>query len=123
MSSALPLEVMVIAVLLRGEYRRYPFIFIYCVVDLLTTVLEIQPAMAAGTNPAAMRRWAQIYWDNERIMQVLVFLLVISLVYDATAHLRSRRTLLTAIVGGTVLFAAISFWIHYDPDRCRWADT
>src|ERR1039458_2618832 len=41
-----PLELMVIAALLRGEYRRYPFIFLYAVVDLLTTILEIQPSMA-----------------------------------------------------------------------------
>jgi len=114
---ALPLEVLVITALLRGEYRRYPMIFIYCVVDLITTVIEIQPAMAARTNPAAMKQWAQIYWYNERIMQVLVFLLVISLVYYATAHMRPRRTLLAAIIGGTALVAAVSFWIHYDPTQ------
>ena len=41
-------------------------------------------------------------------MQVLVLLLVITLVYIATKHFRSRRTLLTAIVCGTMLVAAIS---------------
>ena len=57
-----------------------------------------------------------MFWINERIMQVLVFLLVISLVYDATEHLRPRRTLLTGIVCGTMLVAAISFLYHYyDP--------
>ena len=49
-------------------------------------------------------------------MQVVAFLLVISLVYSATKHLRPRRTLLTGIICGTVLVAAISFWIHYDPN-------
>jgi hypothetical protein len=110
-----PLELMVVAVLLRGEYRRYPFIFLYAVVDLLTTILEIQPSLAYSSGtPEAKHHWAQMFWINERIMQVLVFLLVISLVYSATQHLRPRRTLLTGIICGTLLVAAISFWAHYD---------
>lgn len=113
----LPLEIMVIAALLRGEYRRYPFIFLYAVIDLLTTILEIQPALAYSSGtPEAKIRWAWMFWFNERIMQVLVFLLVISLVYSATKHLRPRRTLLTGIICGTLLVAAISFWVHYDPN-------
>ena len=48
-------------------------------------------------------------------MQVLVFLLVISLVYIATKHMRPRRTILAAIICGTVMVASISFLAHYDP--------
>jgi hypothetical protein len=109
---------MVVAALLRGDYRRYPFVFLYAVVDLLTTVLEIQPSMAYSSGtPEATRRWAQMFWFNERIMQVLVFVLVISLVYRATKHLRPRRSLLTGTICGTLLVAAISFWVHYyDPN-------
>ena len=110
-----PLELMVIAVLLRGEYRRYPIIFLYAVVDLLTTILEIQPSMAYSSgNAEARHRWVQMFWINERIMQVLVFLLVISLVYSATKHMRPRRTLLIAMICGTLLVAAISLWAHSD---------
>jgi hypothetical protein len=112
-----PLELLVIAALLRGDYRRYPFVFLYAVVDLLTTIIEIQPAIAyRSATPAAKKQFALMFWFNERIMQVLVFLLVISLVYIATKHLRPRRTLLTGIICGTLLVAAISFWIHYDPN-------
>jgi hypothetical protein len=114
----LPLELMVIAVLLRGEYKRYPFIFLYVVVDFLTTVIEIPASLAYGSRtPEATKWWAFLFWSNERIMQVLVFLVVISLVYKATLHLGPRRTLLTGIICGTVLVAAISFWVHYyDPN-------
>jgi hypothetical protein len=108
---------MVVAALLRGDWRRYPFVFLYAVVDLLTTILEIQPSLAyRSRTPEARHRWAQMYWFNEQIMQVLVFLLVISLVYSATKHLRPRRTLLAGTIGGTLLVAAISFWAHYDPN-------
>jgi hypothetical protein len=112
-----PLELMVIAVLLRGGYRRYPIIFLYAVVDLLTSILEIQPSLAYSSGtPEARHRWAEMFWINERIMQVLVFVLVISLVYSAAKHLRPRRTLLTGVICGTLLVAAISLWAHYDPN-------
>jgi hypothetical protein len=113
-----PLEIIVIAALLRGDYKRYPFVFLYAVVDLLTTVLEIPSGMAYGNGtPEAKKQWAWIFWLDEQILQVLVFLLVISLVYIATKHLRPRRTLLTVIICGTVLVAAISFWAHFfDPN-------
>src|ERR1035438_10065174 len=112
----LPLAFMVIAVLLRGEYRRYPFIFLYALVDFVTSILEIQQAVAYGSaTPELKKQFAQMFWFNERIMQVLVFVLVISLVYSATKHLRPRRTLLTGIICCTVLIAAISFWAHHDP--------
>jgi hypothetical protein len=111
----LPLELMVIAALVRGEYRRYPFLFLYAVADFLITVLEIQPALAYGTASAVDKKgWAIQYWIHEQIMQVLVFLLVISLFYSAAKHLRPRRTILTAIVCGTAMVAAISFLAHYD---------
>jgi|ERR1017187_1021034 hypothetical protein len=114
----LPLAFMVIAVLLRGEYRRYPFIFLYALVDFVTSILEIRPAVAYGSaTPELKKQFAQMFWFNERIMQVLVFVLVISLVYSATKHLRPRRLLLTGIICGTVLLAAISLWAHYaDPN-------
>ena len=113
----LPLALMVIVVLLRGEYRRYPFILLYAVVDFVTSILEIQPAVVYGSaTPAVKKQFALMFWLNERIMQVLVFLLVISLAYSATKYLRPRRTLLIGIICGTVLVAAISFWAHYDPN-------
>jgi len=114
----LPLELLVIAALLRGEYRRYPFIFIYAVADLLTTILEIQPAITSYTtaSPADRKYFALLFWINERIMQLLVFLVIISLVYKAAEHMAPRRTILAGIICATVLVAGISFLIHYyDP--------
>ena len=90
-----PLELMVIAALLRGEYRRYPFVFLYAVVDLLTTILEIQPSMAYRTGIAEARhRWATCSGSTNESCRCWSSLLVISLVYSATKHLRPRRTML-----------------------------
>ena len=111
----LPLELAIMVVLLRGQWKRYPFVFLYLIGDFLTTILEIEPSLGYGGGTEAQRlSFTYLYWANERIMQVLLFLLVISLVYLATAHVTPRRTLLVVVITGTVLFAGFSLLIHYD---------
>src|SRR5690349_7207942 len=113
----LPLQFLIIMGLLRGEYKRYPFIFIYVIADLVGTVLSIQPSLAYSSGtPAQKKQFARLFWEVDWVMQGLVFLLVISLVYTASKYLRPRRTLLTATVCGTILFAGISFWAEYIPN-------
>jgi hypothetical protein len=111
----LSLELATMVVLLRGQWKRYPFAFICLIGEFLITVLEIEPSLSYSTGTAAERHaFAKLYWVNERIMQVLLFLLVISLVYRATAHLQPRRTLLLFVIAGTLLFAGITFLLHFD---------
>jgi len=112
----LPLELLLIAALVRGPYKRFPFLFLYTLVDFLTSIIEIRPSLNYELrSPQAVHEWAFIYWVDERIMQTLMFLLVISLIWTAAAYLRPRRTVLAAVIAGTLAFAAISFAIHYDP--------
>jgi hypothetical protein len=112
----LPLEILIIAALLRGPYKRVPLLFVYIVADFLTTIIEIRPSLNYGSHtPQAVHEWSLIYWMDERIMQTLLFLLVISLIYAAAANLRPRRIVLASVVFGTVLFAAITLAVHYDP--------
>jgi len=112
----LSLGLAIMVVLLRGQWKRYPFVFIYVIGDFLTTVLEIEPSLGHSTATVAEKQaFAKLYWWNERIIQVLIFLLVISLVYRATAHLQPRRTLLLFVIAGTLAFAGITFLIHFDP--------
>jgi hypothetical protein len=112
----LSLEVMVMAVMVRGPWKRYPFVFTYVLGDFLTTVLEIRPGLQYETATAqAKKSFALLYWWDEQVMQVLVFLLVISLLYRAAAHLKARNTLLAGVICGSLLFAGITFLIYFDP--------
>ena len=111
----LPLEFLIIAALLRGGYRRFPLIFIYVIGDFLTTVVELPSAL--GYNRGM--QWAAnalpaVYWLDEVIMQVLVYAVVMSLIYQATDKLRSRRIVRALLIAGAILFAGISFLIHRD---------
>jgi hypothetical protein len=119
----LTLGLMIMAVLLRGQWREYPFVFAYVLGDFLTTVLEIGPGLQyAGATAQVKRSYALLYWWNERVVQVLVFLLVISLIYRAAAHQKTRHILLLSVVCGILLFASITFFIYYDPSKAtgRW---
>src|SRR5215471_2242473 len=99
------LDVLVITALLRLGWRRYPFLLLYVIADFLTNVVEIQPALGyASATLEAKRMYADLYWWNERILQVLVFAMVISLVYKAAGQLRPGRTLFIAIVLGTAAY-------------------
>jgi hypothetical protein len=112
----LPLQVLIIVALLRGEYRRYPFIFIYAVADLLTTILVIPYAIPYATaTPAAKKQFALLFWINERSCRSGIPL-VVSPVYMATEHMRPRHALSGIICGrpGGDDFILIHY---YDPNR------
>jgi hypothetical protein len=113
---AIPLEVLTIRALLRGEYRYYPLLLVYLVVDFLTSVLEILTRVLPLKETRQTKiTFIWIYWIDELIIQFVLFLLVLSLVHRSSAHLKSRRTLLLIMVCFSILFAGTSFFAHYDP--------
>jgi hypothetical protein len=113
----LMLEALVVDAMRRGPYKVYPFVFLYSLVDFVTTLLEIEPSLAFNTgSEAAKHRWSWTFWIDEQIIQALLFLVVISLIYRASAQTRQRRTVLTGLIGATLLVAAASFAAHWGPN-------
>jgi hypothetical protein len=112
----LPLQLLIIGAMLRGAYRRFPFLFAYMIGDLLTTVVEVPSAVGydRGTQGAVFA-FPAVYWFNAVVMQVLVYAVVMSLIYEATGQLRSRRIVRASLIAGALLFAGISFLIHWNP--------
>jgi hypothetical protein len=116
----LPLEVLIIAALLRGGYRKYPFIFAYIVIDFITTVLEMPAELnyARNTSQGGIL-YAYLYWTDEVVLQVLIYAVVMSLIYGVTQHLRSRRVVRVSLIAGAVLIAGVSFLVYYSPTLNR----
>jgi hypothetical protein len=117
----IPLEILIIAAMLRGSYRRYPALFVYMVAVFVVSLVET-PLYVVGhldlVRYSDRRVWTQYlkcYWIDERVLIALVFVVVLSLIYQATEKARSRRVMRASVVGGAVLFSAIAFWAHYDP--------
>ena len=118
----LPLEILVIVALLHGGYRRYPVVFAYLLVNFVTTLVDI-PFITQSyfTHDAeVIRQGAKVYWINEWILQVLIFMTVLSLIDLATALSRSRRAMRFALSAGALLFAGISLWVQYRPAPAKY---
>jgi hypothetical protein len=113
----LPLEILIIAAMLRGPYRRFPVLFLYAIANFLTTVIEV-PAYISyySGNRQAFRSRAWLYWLDERILLTLIFLVVLSLIWQATAGIRAARPVRIWVIAGAFVFATGSFFIHHRPD-------
>lgn len=117
----IPLEILIIAAMLRGSYRRYPALFVYMAAVFVVSLVET-PLYVVGhldlvrySDRHVWRQYLKCYWIDERVLIALVFVVVLSLIYQATEKARSRRVMRASVVGGAVLFSAIAFWAHYDP--------
>ena len=115
----LPLEVLIIAALLRGGYRRFPFVFAYIVIETLATLVEMPAALGYVRRVGESGMYGAVYWIDEVVLQVLVYAVVISLIYGASRHLRSRRVVRVVLIAAAVLIAGISFLVHYQPGLSR----
>jgi len=113
------LELLAIAALLRGGFRRYPFVFAYVIALFLTTAIELPTSLAYYYDPGnkdLIRRFNNNYYRDEGILQVAIFAVVISLIDAATMRIKPRRIVRLGLVAGASIFAAISFRVHYIPD-------
>src|SRR5579863_4234314 len=102
----LPLNLLIISALLRGDYRRYPLILAYTVVEFLAAAAEL-PAYWAVYRHTAQSEDLQrfVYWMDEAIAQVLIYAVVIALLYRASQKLASRRVIRLCLTVGAVAFA------------------
>ena len=109
-----PLDLLVIAALLRGAYRRFPFVFAYSVTLFFTTAVEVAAYTSYFSGLQLAHTRAVYYWVDEGIRQALVFAVVISLIYQASRGVRARGLVRASLIAGAILFAGISFLVHYN---------
>lgn len=112
----LPLELLIIAALVRGSFREYPWVFAYVIAEFLGTVIEMPLALAYyhTRDVHLARKFALWYWGDETVQEFLILIVVISLIWHATSSARSGRTIRMALVTAVTLFAGISLVVHYD---------
>jgi hypothetical protein len=101
----------------RGNWRRFPLIFSFVIADFPVAAAELPTMWAVSFHgTAAARSWsARIYQRGEVFLEFFTFVVVISLILRASAHLRSRRLMRVECVAGAIPFVGISFRTHYDP--------
>jgi hypothetical protein len=110
----LPLELLIIAALVRGPYRRFPLLLLYSIALFLTTVIEVSVNQAYFSGTIFAHSRATYYWVDEGIRQGLLFGVVLSLAYLATTKLGSRNLVRFIIIAGGIGFALASFFAHHE---------
>ena len=116
----LPLQVLVVAGLLRGAWRRLPFLFALAVVEVVVSLVEAPAALesAFGHHSPGVP-YEQVYWIGQIVIDVLMYVFVVSLLYRACERLRSARPARLTLIFGALLVAGITFLVHYDPSQMR----
>jgi hypothetical protein len=113
----LPLQILLITRLLRGDWRRYPLLFVLVVVEVRMGVADAPRVLAVYQQvPDALRLRTGTYVVIDLVDQVLLFAVVLSLINRAAAYLQSRHLIRAACVLGALLFGAVTYLIHHDPN-------
>jgi hypothetical protein len=81
LSSVLPaadglLQLGLIVFLLKGSFRRYPILFLYCIVQVSVVVLSGWVFFGAGAGSPLYRN---VYWTADVVVDLLLFLMVITM--------------------------------------------
>jgi len=74
------LQLATVVLLILGPARKYAFVLIYSVLQLGTSVIEIAVAHRFGTTGKAYRL---VFWTDEIALDLLLFLILILLTYQA----------------------------------------
>lgn len=104
------LNLMVIAALIRGGIRRYPFVFAYSLALFLSTLIEI------GIRNFPESDWDTYYWTIDFVVEIMVFFVVIGFIDDAASTAQkpvARRWLILA----AALVLAGSYLIRRNPQH------
>jgi len=103
------LNLLVISALVRGSYRQYPFVFVYSVTLLLSTVVEMGVQLA---TVSVQKDYRYYYWIDEVILDVLVFCIVIAFIDEAARYSKHKTIERHWLVLAAGVFCAVSFAIH-----------
>jgi hypothetical protein len=109
----LPLEILIISALLRGPYRRFPFVFAYIVALFLATLVQIPSYIFFYTGATQIRSRAWVYWFAEAFILPLLLAVVLSLIWQAAEFARTRRLIRMSVFPAAALLVAGSFIVHY----------
>jgi hypothetical protein len=104
-------QVLLIATLVRGSYRDFPFLFAYAIASFLATAVEV----AAILDLMGWSRYTyKYYWINDAILQTMIVLLVLSLVHLSLRE-HPRRAFLMRVLGlAAVAVATISLAVYWE---------
>jgi hypothetical protein len=102
---SLALQVFVIGLLRRGAYKDYPFVFVYSLVLIMTTVAD-------GAVFAGIAHMEAGFFKNEALRQLLLFTVVMSLMDRAVRERPYRGRIRLFLISSACVAVLVSVRIH-----------
>ncbi|MBL8176458.1 MAG: hypothetical protein JNK48_17415 [Bryobacterales bacterium] len=110
------LQLAIIAGLLRGAFRTYPFLMALMVTNFLGTVASM--SAMSGVNhwtPHASR----VFWICDTLQYLMIFAMQVHLLTQGLSGPKARRRVFY-LIGGGMLFVAFATWGAYHPRMNLW---
>jgi len=97
--------------------KRFPLVSLYAVLVFLISIVEGAAFLKLYNWPALYTR---IYWVNEAILQILIFSIIISLIYQAMPATPRRNAASRWLVASAVAALVLSLIGGYDMNLNAW---
>ena len=110
---SIAIQAAVIFFLLRGSFRRYPLLLLYCFLQLVATVAEEYVYRVFG-EPSTL--YHRLYWTDEISLDLLLFLMVITLTYQALEGSPLRKTM-GRLLGAVVVIVLVVPFVLFSARR------
>jgi len=94
----------IVLVLVQRLFRRYPILFIYCGAQLITSLIELAVLRRYGPKSDL---YAKLFWSDELVIDLLLFLMVIELTFRAMEGNPGRKKM-GWLLGAVVIMALVS---------------
>ena len=117
--AGLILQVLVLHNLLRGSYRRFPFLLVYCAALLFISVFNTLQFFG-GAKGAWTAASQQYYWIGEMVLQGLIYAITVSFVFQAMGEGPGRDVMRRYMVLAALAIAAASLYFFHDSRTVMW---
>jgi hypothetical protein len=107
------IQAVLMVFLLRGPFRRYPVLLLYCILQLAATLTEGYVLRVFGD---ASPLFSRLYWTDEVILDLLLFLMVISFIYRALES-SPMRAGMGRLLGAVVVVVLIVPFVLFSARR------
>lgn len=107
------LQLLVMSALLRKAlFKRFPFVFLYCLSLFLKTVIDAAMVFDVAEWPQSFLRQ---YWAIELYLSCLTILIVLGLIWQAMEGSKTRVTMMLGLILIVVAVALISLLLRGSP--------
>lgn len=101
-SAGFILQSMVVSTMLRGWFRKYPFIFVYLIFSFLSTVVQVAFKFYLGPSS---KEFIRAYWFGDFFGTCLVLMVIIHLIRRAMEGHPHQRPVYAGLLLGVVATA------------------